>query len=209
MSKPTVYTIGHSTHKADYFLELLQAHAVNCVVDVRSVAASRFNPQYNKKALATFLNENGITYLHFADEFGARQTNPDVLNRGKVDFEKVRNSTSFKRGVERIRSGVDKGYTIALMCAESEPLDCHRFSMVSVGLQHEGFEVQHILKDKSIISNIELEQELLKKYEDKLPKSDMFNPHISKSERLKEAYRLRNKDVGFSPYKQDNEDRYE
>lgn len=209
MNKPVIYTVGHSTHTPEYFGELLKAYAVTCVVDVRSVPASRYNPQYNQRALADFLKNNDIAYLHFAKEFGARQTDINVLDNGRVNFEKVRNSPIFKQGVERIRTGVDKGYTIALMCAESDPFDCHRFSMVSVGLKEAAFDVQHIFKDKSVKTNAELEQELLKKYEDKLPKSNMFNPNVSKSERLNEAYRLKNKEIGFSPYKQDEEDRYE
>jgi len=86
------------------------------------------------------------------------------------------------------------------MCSESEPLDCHRFSMVSVGLVKDGFEVKHILKDKTIKTNAELEDALIKKYEKKLPQKDLFNPDISNEEQLKEAYRLKNDEIGYSRY---------
>ena len=100
MNKPVIYTIGHSTHPIDYFLGLLQNFSVNCVIDVRTVAASAYNPQYNQEPLSIFLKQNGINYLHFADEFGARQTDPDLLDEdGKVDFEKVRKTWNFKNGV--------------------------------------------------------------------------------------------------------------
>jgi uncharacterized protein (DUF488 family) len=112
-----IYTIGHSTHSIEYFLLLLQSHHVNCIVDVRSVAASRFNPQYNKKALQNTLSENEIVYMHFDKEFGARQTDATVVNNaGQVDFEKVRQSKNFLNGIERLKDGTTKGYTIALMC---------------------------------------------------------------------------------------------
>src|SRR4051794_3069135 len=137
---PLVYTVGHSTHSAEYFLELLTEFSINCVVDVRSLAASRFNPQFNKNKLAGFLAANGITYLHFAKEFGARRSDPNLLDEdGRVDFDKVRASEDFKNGVERIRQGVAKGFTIALMCAESDPMDCHRFLMISPALQDAEF----------------------------------------------------------------------
>ena len=198
---PTIYTIGHSTHQIDYFLELLREYRINCLVDVRSVAASAYNPQYNQEPLKNILKKNNIYYLPFAEEFGARQTDPDLLDKeGKLDFEKVRKGRLFKSGLDRMWQGVDKGYVIAIMCSESEPLDCHRFSMVSVGLVKDGFEVKHILKDKTIKTNSELEDALIKKYEKKLPQKDLFNPDISNEEQLKEAYRLKNKEIGYSRY---------
>ncbi len=210
MDKPIIYTVGHSTHQLDYFLELLKEHNINCLIDVRSLPASSYNPQYNQEPLSNFLKNNGITYLHFSEEFGARHTDPDLLdNEGKVDFERVRKSWNFKNGVERLWMGIDKGYTIALMCSESDPFDCHRFSMISIALEKDGFEVKHILKDKSLKSNAELEKQLLKKYEKKLPKPDMFNPDITEKDQLKEAYRLRNKEIAFSPYKKEAAEKYD
>jgi uncharacterized protein (DUF488 family) len=201
MNKPIIYTIGHSTHQPDYFLELLKPFGITCLIDVRSTAASAYNPQYNKEPLSHFLKNNGIMYLHFAEEFGARHSDPDLLDdNGKVDFEKVRKSWAFKNGIERLWSGVDKDFVIALMCSESEPFDCHRFSMISLALAQDGFKVKHILKDKTAITNEELEKQLFKKYETKLPKPDMFNPNITRDDQLKAAYRLRNQDIAFSPY---------
>ena len=200
-NRPIIYTVGHSTHQLDYFLELLKKFGVTCLIDVRSVAASSYNPQYNKEPLTNFLKRNGIQYLHFAEEFGARHNDPDLLDdEGKVDFAKVRKSWAFKNGVERIWQGLDKGFTISLMCSESEPFDCHRFSMVSIALDKDGFDVKHIMKDKTLKTNADLENQLLKKYDKKLPKPDMFNPNVTLDDQLKEAYRLRNKEIAFSPY---------
>lgn len=210
MDTPTIYTIGHSTHQLDFFLTLLREYSINCLVDVRSIAASTYNPQYNKEPLTNFLKQNGITYLHFAEEFGARHNDPDLLDEeGKVDFEKVRKTWIFKNGIERLWQGNDKGFIIALMCSESDPFECHRFSMISIALEHEGFEVQHILKDKTIKRNSDLEKSLLKKYEKKLPKPDMFQPNIGVEDQLKVAYRLRNKEIAFSPYTKETIEKYD
>jgi uncharacterized protein (DUF488 family) len=201
MNKPTIYTVGHSTHQLDFFLELIKAVEINCIVDVRSVPASAYNPQYNQDSFKNFLKCNHITYLHFAEEFGARQTDVDLLdNEGKLDFEKFRKTRMFNLGMERIWQGVDKGFRIALMCSESEPMDCHRFSMVSIGLENDGFEVKHILKDRSIKTNLDLEKELLKKYEKRISQSNLFEPDITIEMQLKEALRLKNKEIGFSPF---------
>lgn len=201
MENQVIYTVGHSTHTLDYFWELLQSQSVNCLIDVRSVAASAYNPQFNKEPLSNFLRKKSIVYMHFAKEFGARHINTDLLDEeGKVDFDKVQKSGSFKNGVERLWRGVEKGFTIALMCSESDPFDCHRFSMVSVALEKVGFEVKHILKDKVIKTNAQLETQLLRKYDKKIPKPSIFEPDISLDMQIKMAYRLRNKEIAYSPY---------
>ncbi len=192
-----IYTIGHSTHPIEFFLNLIKTHRINCIVDVRSIAASRFNPQYNKKALQNSLTENNILYMHFEKEFGARQTNPAVLNdAGQVDFEKVRQSAEFRNGVVRLKDGIQKGYTIALMCAEAEPLDCHRFGMITPALQESGFDVKHILKDNSSISTAALEAQLLLKFKKKISATDLY---ADTREQLKIAYQLLNVHIGYKP----------
>lgn len=200
MPKKVIFTIGHSNHPADYFLELLQAHGVDCVVDVRSTPASQYNPQYNKPALAGFLKNNDVLYLHFGREFGARHTNTLLHDdEGRVDFEKVQASGAFAEGVKRLDEGVEKGYFPALMCAEADPLDCHRFSMIAAYLKDHGFEVRHILKENEWVSHEELEQELLKRYAKKLPQPTIFEPDITREDQVRAAYRLHNQQVGWSP----------
>lgn len=167
------------------------------MVDVRTLAASRYNPQYNKSKLSASLKDAGITYIHMPEEFGARHSDPSMLTNGRVDFEKVRKSAIFNKGVERLRHGVNKGFTIALMCAEADPLECHRFSLISVALKNE-FEIYHILKDKSVLTNLELEQELLKKYKKELLTSDLFQSAHTYEERVNAAYKLQNDDIGYS-----------
>jgi uncharacterized protein (DUF488 family) len=200
MEKPIIHTVGHSTHTIDYFLELLQSQNITCLVDVRSVAASTYNPQFNKAPLTNYLKRNGVLYLHFSEEFGARHSDPDLLDKeGKVDFEKVRNSDNFKNGVDRLWKGIKKGHNISLMCSEAEPFDCHRFSMISVALANDGFEVKHIMKDKSLKSNLQLENQLLKKYDKKVPKPNIFEPDITPEMQIAFAYRLRNQEIAYSP----------
>lgn len=199
-SAPVVYTIGHSAHPADYFLELLNAFNISCIVDVRSVAASAYNPQYNKEPLSAFLNRNNIAYHHRPEEFGARHHEIELLDEeGKVDFEKVRKTWHFKNGMDELWKLTESGERTALMCSESDPFDCHRFSMIAVALKSEGFEMIHILKDKTVKTQEELEQQLLRKYEKKLPKPDIFNPKVTREDQLHAAYRLRNKEIAYTP----------
>jgi uncharacterized protein (DUF488 family) len=194
-----VYTVGHSNHKIDYLRELLEAYKINCVIDVRSVPASSYNPQFNKETLNSYLKCHKINYLHFGEEFGARHTEKELLDDfGKVDFDKVRKSEKFLLGVERLRTGLLKGFTVSLICSESEPFDCHRFSLISYYLVRNGFIVRHILKDKSLIDNSELELRLLKKYDKVIPKPTLFdNKVLSPIEQLNMAYRFRNMEVAY------------
>ncbi len=167
-------------------------------MDIRSVAASLFNPQFNGRTLAAFLKRHGIEYLHFAEEFGARHENPKVQDAdGRVDFLKVQKTEAFKNGVARLDAGLEKGFRPALMCSESEPLECHRFSMVSVFLAQAGFEILHILKDKTFLTQAEMELELLEKYKKKLPQPSLFEPEIDAAAQLKFAYKLVNQEIGW------------
>ena len=109
MGKSVIYTAGHSNHSIEVFLELLKTVSVNCLTDVRSMAASAYNTQYHKEPLSDPLKANGIACLHFAEEFGTRHADPDLSDdEGKVHFERVRKSWSFKNGVERLLKKYEK-----------------------------------------------------------------------------------------------------
>lgn len=83
-----LFTIGHSNQSQEEFLAMLRRYGVDCVVDVRSVPASKYSPQFNMEVLRRFLKQNGVEYLHFGREFGARRT--DCINKdGQVDFRIV------------------------------------------------------------------------------------------------------------------------
>ena len=84
MKKNQIYTVGHSTHEIDYFIELIKHFDINCIVDVRSIAASSYNPQFNKDFLSNSLKKNSILYMHFSEEFGARHTDPDLLDDDEI-----------------------------------------------------------------------------------------------------------------------------
>ncbi len=193
-----VFTIGHSTHQLDYFLELLQGQNINCVLDIRSIPYSKYSPQFNQDIFKTYLQKHRIKYIPFKEAFGARQENENVLNEKKqVDFELFRKTNSFIKGIERLNNGLFKGYRIVLMCAEGNPLDCHRFSMIAIYLHQTGFNVKHILKDKTLKSHEELEKQLLQQYKKKMPKPSLFQSGLNDKNKLKIAYRLHNRDIGW------------
>lgn len=209
MTDPIVFTIGHSTHEMEAFTGLLNKHGINCLIDVRSTPYSRVAPQFNKESLSASLKEAGILYTHFEKEFGARYTKPSLLDEeGKVDFDKVRASAEFRQGVQRLRKALELGYTVALMCSEGNPFDCHRFSMISYQLVKEGLRVQHLLAGGEVVENSALEEQLLQKYHKKLPQTNLFET-VTRETQIEAAYRLRGKDVAFSTSKANSEEEVE
>ena len=197
-----LYSIGHSSQTQEEFLALLMQHGINCIVDVRSVPASKYTPQFNQETLKWFLKSHDIQYLHFGDEFGARRT--DCFDEhGQVNFEQAVKTPNFQQGVIRLMTGLKKGYRIALMCSEADPLECHRFSMVSRYFYDQGVDVQHIMKDGILASHASLEKEMInqflhsRKYH--LPEIDLLFGSYSEEEQRKDAYRLKNKEIGYKP----------
>jgi uncharacterized protein (DUF488 family) len=182
------------------FLSLLQHHNINCIVDVRSVPASKYAPQFNEESLRYFLKSNDIQYLPFGDEFGARRTDC-IDDNGQVNFEMAVTTPLFNQGAERLRKGLEKGFNIALMCSEADPLECHRFSLVSRYFYNQGIEVFHILKDAMLASQSEVEKRMVneflhsRKYH--LAETDDLFGTYTAEDQLADAYRLKNKEIGY------------
>lgn len=202
MNNYTLFTIGHSNQSQEDFLGLLKRYDINCIVDVRSVPASKYSPQFNLESLKWFMKANNIQYLHFGDEFGARRT--DCLNeKGQVDFELVAKTPLFIQGTKRLMRGQEKGFRISLMCSEANPLECHRFSLISRFFHEKGIEVLHILKDGELVSHASLENLMIDEYlhskKHLLPEVDqLFGTYTLENQR-RDAYRLKNKEIGYIP----------
>jgi len=193
-----LYTIGHSIYELNDFISLLKDNNINTIVDVRSIPYSKFVPQYNRETLKQYLKENKICYIFMGDSLGARYEDKNLLfDDGKVNFKKVQETKFFQDGITRLDKGIIKGYNISLMCSEKEAFDCHRFGLISEFLSKNAINVKHIYPDK-VVSQQELEKQLLKKYDKKLPKADLFNPDIDDNFRIKLAYELRNKDIAYN-----------
>ena len=194
-----IYTIGHSSHTSDYFLHLLRKFNINSVVDIRSVPFSKYVPHFNKDEIKNFLNLNHIYYIYMAREFGIVQEDPKLFHPdGYLDFNRIRKAEFFIKGIERLEAGMDKGYKIAIMCAEKDPIDCHRSILISPVLAREGYSVVHILPDGKRETHDEFENRLLRLYFPQTPQQNFF--HIIEGENNKKtlmnlSYALRNKDL--------------
>ena len=156
-----LYTVGHSRHPIAHFINLLKEHTVTLIFDVRSIPYSRRNPQFNQKTLASRLANEGIVYIFSGKELGAKSPSPDCYIDGKVQYELIAARPEFADGLERIfvKTGEFKP---ALLCAEEDPLICHRTILICRHLRDRVNSILHIRGDGSIENNEVFEQRLVK-----------------------------------------------
>lgn len=191
---PTLYTIGHSTHPIEEFVRLLRAHDISALGDVRSAPYSRHNPQFKKEALADSLKEAGIAYVYLGRELGAMVEDPACHDDGRVSYAKVARTELFRSGLQRVREGMEAGYRVALMCAERDPITCHRMMLVTRNLRNEDFDIAHIRADGSLESNEEAERRLLEA--SGLPAATLFE---NKNALIEAAYESIGRKMAWKP----------
>lgn len=193
-----VYTIGHSNHPIERFVSLLQQHGIQVVADVRSKPASRFNPQFNRKALEAVLAANGIRYEFLGVELGARTEDPACYERGRVAYQRLAATEPFRRGLERVRSLADES-RVAIMCAEYEPLDCHRTILVARELSKANVPIAHILRDGTLESGDKADARLVERL--KLRSDELFAPADANGERelIDRAYEIQGARIAYTP----------
>lgn len=178
-----VFTIGHSNHSPSEFLALLRAHGIEEVMDVRSSPYSRYAPHFGHDALSQTLDDAGIGYEFLGGELGGRPSDRSSYDEdGRVRYDLVADTDSFDAGIRRVERAADER-RVALMCAEKEPLDCHRTLLVARALDARGVSVEHILADGAAESHSDAMDRLLDSM--KLPRGgDMFR---SREETIGEA----------------------
>ena len=172
MTNNIIFTIGHSTHAIEYFIGLLEQNDIDVVADVRSTPYSRFTPQFNRENLRIRLRESGISYVFMGKELGARSDDPSCYREGRVQYAALAHTKLFQTGMGRLGEGVAKDHRIALMCAEKDPLDCHRTILVARMLNSMGYGVNHILENGQVETHAEATDRLIKLH--KLGNGDLF-----------------------------------
>lgn len=155
-----LFTIGHSNHPIERFLALLRAAGVTAIADVRSIPASRRYPWFTGTRLAARLEAEGIAYVALGAALGGRPRDPRLFRDGVADYAAMARTDAFRAGLDRVGEGA-RGFRVCLMCAEREPLDCHRCLLVAPALAARGFRIGHILADATIEPHTQTENRLL------------------------------------------------
>jgi len=190
MSSFDLLTIGHSNIPADRFIGLLRGAGADAVADVRSTPASRFCPWFSGKNLAARLQQEGMVYAAFGDALGGRPRDASLYCDGIADYEAMVKQPGFHAGLDRLLE-IAAQCRVCLMCAEREPLDCHRCLLVARALAERGVTVGHILHDGVIEAHDATERRLLALCGGG---DDLFT---GQAERLAAAYRRRARAVAY------------
>lgn len=195
--KPTeyknhIFTIGHSNHSLENFINLLKRSEIDVVVDVRSAPYSNMYPYFNRESIQVAFKKESIGYLYLGDSIGGRSRDKSVFEDGQIVYSKLAEKADYQSGIRRVMEGSTR-FAIALMCSEKEPLDCHRTLLVSRSLVESGAQVSHIHADGKVESHEDALQRLLRSY--KLDAPDLFGEDSS---RVNEALLKQERKIAFS-----------
>ncbi len=183
-----IFSIGHSNHPIGRFVELLENNRIAAVADVRSVPSSGRYPWFSREPLENKLAKHGIAYIPAGGPLGGRPRDPRLFRDGVADYEAMAKTPQFQSALDRI-AGEAQQRRLCLMCAEREPLDCHRCLLVGRALAERGLRVGHILQDGSVEPHRATEERLL----ELSPDPDLFT--LDMQAWLAAAYRKRARSV--------------
>jgi uncharacterized protein (DUF488 family) len=173
-----IKTIGHSNHAIERFVALLEAAGVEAVVDIRSIPYSRRFPQFARERLSRSLAGHGILYRYEGAALGGKP-------RTGEDYESLAVRPDFAEALSRLIAGA-ADTTLCLMCAEKDPLDCHRTVLVSRRLAERGVAIDHLLADGGLRAHEAIEQDLLAGSGQGVP--DLFTTAEDRAVQLARAY---------------------
>ena len=188
-----VYTIGHSNHPLVRFLALLRQHRIDAIGDVRQTPWSRRFPWFGREALQRALRAGGVAYVFLGASLGARPSDPDCTSGGRVSFAKLAARPLFQAGLDRVLRG-SASHRLALLCAEKDPLFCHRSILIGRELARRGVRVLHILGDGGLERHEDAERRLLALVG--LAQGELFE---SQEQLLAKAYDLQGERIAWRP----------
>ena len=145
-----IYTIGHSNVSLEELIDLLSAHGIELVIDVRSDPYSKYAPQFNRREIERDLFYHGLEYIYWGNVLGGKPKSPGFHTQdGAPDYEKMAESPAFKAAIEEVEELASVRNTV-LMCSEADPMACHRERLLGWVLRSRGNGVRHVLQDGSI-----------------------------------------------------------
>jgi uncharacterized protein (DUF488 family) len=192
-----LFSIGHSNIPAERFVAMLRAANVGAIADVRSTPGSRFCPWFSAKNFAPLLAREGVDYSYYGDALGGRPRGQNLYCDGIADYEAMARQPDFKAGIQRLLGDVERRANghICVMCAERDPLDCHRCLLVGRALAERGMIIGHILHDGTVEPQKAIEQRLLELDAADIVSSDLFA--TGQDDQLAAAYRRRARSVAY------------
>lgn len=171
-----LFTIGYSGQDMRSFIGLLSANRVDVVCDVRSTPYSNYKPDFSRGPFRRHLNIAGMKYVFLGDELGARPKDRSCYVAGQATYDRIAKSDFFAKGLARLRSGVEQ-LNLALVCSESDPIECHRAVLICRNLNDLRSRIVHIHSDGSLECQGSLDERLVSKHET-APPPLLRNPNL-------------------------------
>jgi uncharacterized protein (DUF488 family) len=188
-----LFTIGHSNLPIEGFISLCAANGIETVCDVRSTPYSGFNPQFNRETISRHLSGRGIGYIHLGGELGPRTDDSSCIVDGIVRYDLLAATERFRQGLDLLRE-VMVAWKTVLMCAEHDPLFCHRAILICRRLRADDLRIRHILREGGIEEHADFERRLLGLFG--MQSADLFE---TGDETIERAYDLQGERIAFSP----------
>jgi len=186
-----IHTIGYAAHTVESFIAALEKFSITAIADVRSQPYSKFKPEFNREKLKQVLINKRIEYVFLGDNIGARIKAPECYKNGQVDYELMSKHPLFQEGIARLLKGMEN-FSIALMCAERDPINCHRTILICKHLKKYQIQINHIIDANTFENHTETEFRLLKLFH--LENPDLF---MNEAQRLTEAYSRQEEKIAY------------
>ena len=187
-----LFTIGHSTHTVERVIDLLSSHHIGALADVRSSPYSRFTPQFNREPLQRACAAGGISYVYLGQELGARSADPACVIDGRVSFSRLAQTALFRNGIDRLIKGMER-FRVSLLCAEKDPVACHRMILVCRQMKTHAPAIVHILENGAVEDNAAAERRLMQMLN--INENDLF---LSEGELINKAYDLQGEKIAYT-----------
>ncbi|WP_084184742.1 DNA helicase RecQ [Desulfonatronum thiodismutans] len=147
-----IFTIGYGSRTIEELLDLLRAHDIEYLLDVRTKPYSKRRPEYAKAVLEQRLKTNGPRYVFMGDDLGGLPDDSEMGAALGPEMGDPVQPPAFRRGLDRLRKAFAQQARVALLCCEARPERCHRALLIGTSLAAEGVPVVHIDEHGALIS---------------------------------------------------------
>ncbi|MCK5861927.1 MAG: DUF488 domain-containing protein [Candidatus Hydrogenedentes bacterium] len=184
----SLFTVGHSNHSEQDFTDILLAHKISAIADVRSQPYSQYTPQFNREILQRILHASNIHYVFLGRELGARRHEDSCYIDGKAKYKHIAQLPLFCTGLDRLLQGAAR-YRVAIMCSEADPITCHRMILIcrKIKKSYPSLPIYHILGNGDLETHKNAQERLIELHH---LQPELFGDLTSTSGLIEKAYEL-------------------